>query len=482
MLKKLDWLFWLLTIIVFSRLFTMAYMPMIDTTEARYGEIARIMAETGDWITPWFDYNVPFWGKPPLSFWLEASSFKLFGVTEFSARLPSWLINLGILSLIYTLSRHFSDHRQALISLLIYSTMGLSFVMSGAVLTDPFLTFATTLSFVSFILSIKSPNSLWRWWFFIGLSIGLLAKGPLVLVLVGGPIFLWLLWRNKWHELRKIPWGYGFFLTAIISLPWYIAAEFKTPGFINYFIVGEHFLRFVDSGWKGDLYGTAHKELYGTIWLHWIWASLPWGLITIGMLIVRWGFSIKPHNFLKEKISDEQALLLLAALFPSLFFTFSGNVLWTYQLPALPPLAILISTLIANANPINKVKRSAFVITTVTIPIVLMLIGLYTHFSPNKLKTEKSLVSYYDKHKNYDTPPLIYIEKAPFSARFYSKGQVVQMTLAELKNMINNRSDTKYFIAVANKSISKVIATLPDNVVITFKNRRYTLLKVNLAN
>ena len=47
------------------RLLTLNTYPLMDTTEARYGEMARLMVETGNWLTPLFDYGVPFWGKPP---------------------------------------------------------------------------------------------------------------------------------------------------------------------------------------------------------------------------------------------------------------------------------------------------------------------------------------------------------------------------------------------------------------------------------
>ncbi|MCF6235588.1 MAG: glycosyltransferase family 39 protein [Gammaproteobacteria bacterium] len=477
MLKRLDFLFWLLAIIVLSRLFSMILVPMIDTTEARYGEIARIMAETGDWITPWFDYGVPFWGKPPLSFWTEALSFKLFGVTEFAARLPSWLANLGMLGLIYTLTYNIAGHRQALISTLIFSTMALSFVMSGAVLTDPFLALGTTLSLVSIILALRKPKSLWCWWFFVGLSIGLLAKGPLALVLVGGPIFLWAIWQ--WHDLRKIPWVRGILLTALLSLPWYIAAELKSPGFINYFIVGEHFLRFVDSGWSGDLYGSAHDQPFGTIWLYWIWASLPWGPIAIILLIWRCIATRKCNPLIKQKLSDEQRLLLLFALFPSLFFTFSGNILWTYQLPALAPLAILIAMLLAKSNTTTMPAKSGLITAVAFVPFVVMFIGFYAHFYPDKLKTEKTLIAYYNEHKINDTQPLIYIEKAPFSARFYSGGRVKTMELDEVKLLIKNGAESVYFVAVANGNRDEIISSLPGQVKVELTNRRFTLLQIN---
>lgn len=58
-------------------------------------------------------------------------------------------------------------------------------------------------------------------------------------------------------------------------------AELKTPGFINYFIVGDNFLQFVDAGWHGGLYGTAHKETHGKIWLFWLIAAFTCSIVVI---------------------------------------------------------------------------------------------------------------------------------------------------------------------------------------------------------
>ena len=73
--------------------FLNAYVPLMDKTEARYAEIARIMEETNNWITPQIDYGVPFWAKPPLSTWLSALSIKTFGVNEFAVRFPYLIIS-----------------------------------------------------------------------------------------------------------------------------------------------------------------------------------------------------------------------------------------------------------------------------------------------------------------------------------------------------------------------------------------------------
>jgi len=79
----------ILAIIAFSRLATLGAYPLMDATEGRYGEIAREMAVTGNWITPQLEPGEPYWGKPPFYFWLTALSFKLLGTSEFSARLPN---------------------------------------------------------------------------------------------------------------------------------------------------------------------------------------------------------------------------------------------------------------------------------------------------------------------------------------------------------------------------------------------------------
>lgn len=71
---------WALVALAVWRLGTLGFYPLRDTTEARYGEVARLMMERQDWITPWFDADTPFWGKPPASFWITALSFELLGL------------------------------------------------------------------------------------------------------------------------------------------------------------------------------------------------------------------------------------------------------------------------------------------------------------------------------------------------------------------------------------------------------------------
>ncbi|WP_293725491.1 ArnT family glycosyltransferase [Thiolapillus sp.] len=251
---------WIIVVLVALRILGMVLVPLTDTTEARYAEIARLMVTTNDWITPWFKPDVPFWGKPPLAFWMEALSFKAFGINEFAVRLPSLLATLATSWVIWRFALLTGTTRTARNAVLIYITTALAYVASGAVMTDPFLTLGVTWSLAAFYLAPTAPRWYWRYGFFLGLAIGLLAKGPLALVLTFAPIVIWsFIHRSGTAQchIKALPWLKGSLLTLLIGLPWYIAAELKTPGFLNYFIIGEHFMRFIQPGWGGGEICTA---------------------------------------------------------------------------------------------------------------------------------------------------------------------------------------------------------------------------------
>ena len=87
-------------LIAIFRLLLTATIPLLDKTESRYAEIARIMQETNQWIVLQIDYGVPFWAKPPLSTWLSAGSFVVFGINEFAARFPSFLLSIILIIIV----------------------------------------------------------------------------------------------------------------------------------------------------------------------------------------------------------------------------------------------------------------------------------------------------------------------------------------------------------------------------------------------
>ncbi|MDX1268612.1 MAG: glycosyltransferase family 39 protein, partial [Oceanisphaera sp.] len=234
-------------LILVLRLFTLGAYPLSDTTEARYAEIGREMVATGNWITPQLDLGLPFWAKPPLSTWLTAASIKVFGANEFAARFPAWLLAIGVLLITYRLAHSLYDRPTALLATTVLASTGLFFGLAGGVMTDPSLGLATTLIMAGLILGLKEHSRLWGNLMFVGAGLGLLAKGPIAIVLTGFPVFIWLFWQKQWKAFfTDLPWLTGLPLMIAIALPWYLLAENATPGFLEYFFVVEHFMRFVD--------------------------------------------------------------------------------------------------------------------------------------------------------------------------------------------------------------------------------------------
>jgi 4-amino-4-deoxy-L-arabinose transferase-like glycosyltransferase len=454
-----------LLLILASRLVSMALLPFLDTTEPRYAEITRLMLATGDWITPWFEPGVPFWGKPPLSFWAQAASGGLFGITEFALRLPSWLASVGIVALTWCYATRLWGSAVARWSVLILATMALLYMSAGTVMTDSLLALGTTLSLVSFALVLQGETAYWRWLFFLGLVIGLLAKGPLALVLTGMPIALWLAWhRRRWCMLRALPWLRGSALTLLLGLPWYLAAELKTPGFLDYFLVGEHFRRFVDSGWNGDLYGTAHDEPKGMIWAFWLMAACPWSFIAVPALVLQAGKAWRNRQLPAVLHEPQTQFAVLCAVSLLLFFTLAGNILWTYILPTLPFAAVLLARWVAAMPPARRrfgMARNALVALA---PVMLTVWVMLASAGQFDIKTEKSIVSRYQHLRQAGDSPLLYLDRTPFSARFYSQGTARRVTQDELRQMLRAHSYQRYFLALPLPADAQMAALDSPNI------------------
>src|SRR3990167_9953250 len=130
--KKFVRNFWVILLFLFIvRIIAIYIIPLNDSTEARYGEIARIMLETHNWITPMQEYGIPFWAKPPLSFWLSALSMKCFGVNEFAARLPALILSIGILWLVWDLAKKYRGSQIAMFATLVLAGCLFFFLNAG---------------------------------------------------------------------------------------------------------------------------------------------------------------------------------------------------------------------------------------------------------------------------------------------------------------------------------------------------------------
>ncbi len=419
-------LLWFIFAAALVRLLLLGFSPLMDTTEARYGEISRLMVELNDWVTPWFTYDVPFWGKPPLAFWMSALSFKLFGINEFAARFPHWLAGMVVLWILWGMRpRSGSTGATYAIALLLGSVM--FFLASGMVMMDMALVIGTTLAMRGFWNGLHGDlarRGSERWLLFIGLGIALLAKGPVGVVLTGLPCGVWALVSGNLRTIwRDLPWIRGVLLTLAIALPWYVIAELRSPGFLNYFIVGEHFHRFVSPGWQGDLYGTAHKYPYGTIWLFMMADVLPW---TILFPILAWqtrgARADVPSSVQDATPASWRNYLLLWAFMPAVFFTMSGNIIWPYVMPGMPALALLVGGWLASRAKQNLVRINLAVGLTITMVLAVGFNASMPFTGRSNDLAAKTLIEDY-RASDPKGLPLIYLGYRPFSAAFYSQGK-----------------------------------------------------------
>jgi len=456
-------------VIVAVRLATLGAYPLMDSTESRYAEIARKMLETGNWLTPQFDYGIPFWGKPPLSTWLSAASMGALGVGELAARLPSLLLILGC-GVPLALHASLRGGRDlAWWTLALFASIGLVFIAAGAVMTDPALALGTTMSMTGFWIALRGPDRLRvaaASAFFAGLAIGLLAKGPIAVVLTLLPIVAFALAarcsRDAW---TRLPWLSGLALTVALVVPWYWAAERATPGFLDYFIVGEHWKRFVEPGWAGDLYGAAHAHRRGLIWIYWIAAALPWSVLALAWLARALA---RRRGGAMALVSDPWRLyLLLWTVAPMVFFTVSGNILATYVLPGLPAFALLLGDIWRPAEDDARTVRPPFralLAVGVAMPLLFVAGILLEHDRFERALSHKALVQTWVAQRANNGERLVYVGRPPPSAEFYSRGKAMQVQdVATLAPLLDDPAAD--FIALRAGDLARLPATTRSQLV-----------------
>ena len=283
-----------------------------------------------------------------------------------------------------------------------------------------------------FWIALHGPESARRaagFAFFLGLAAGLLAKGPVAVVLTLLPVGAWTLWAREWRAAwTRVPWLAGTLLMLALAVPWYWAAERASPGFLDYFLVGEHWKRFVEPGWKGDLYGQAHARPRGTIWVWWLVAALPWSPLALGWLAR--ALATRSEGARRLLRDPWCAYLLLWSLAPMLFFTVSGNVLPTYVLPGMPAFALLLCEFWRPAGGTGSALRPAVkLMVACGVGLLLVFVGVLATQQErfDEDLSHRALVRTYEAARSGAGDRLVYVGQRPISAQFYARGKAVKV-------------------------------------------------------
>jgi 4-amino-4-deoxy-L-arabinose transferase-like glycosyltransferase len=337
---------------------------LLDDADSVHAEAAREMILRHDWVTLYIN-GVRYLEKAPLMYWGIASSFKIFGVHDWSARLPLLLGVLALIGCTYAFgSRIFGDEGGFYAGLIIATGPGM-YLYTRFLIPDALVALWLTAAFYFFWMGYEKKVSPGRacWGLAVATALNVLTKGLIGLVFTGAVIFLFLLLvgdLSYWKKMRLLSCSLIF---LAIAAPWHILAAIRNPaqptgpekGFLWLYFVNEHFLRYINQRIPHD-YDKVPLLIFLALVIVWL---LPWTaflLPAIKQIPLRW------RAFRSGLDARGRACLLLAIWLVVVvgFFSLSSRQEY-YTLPALPALALLIGGWLERESnsPADSASRRA---------------------------------------------------------------------------------------------------------------------------
>jgi 4-amino-4-deoxy-L-arabinose transferase-like glycosyltransferase len=212
---------------------------LMDDVDAVQAQISRNMITSGDWVTARLD-GVAYLEKAPLIYWLIAISYKIFGVSDWAARIPLALSAVGLCLLTAAFGMWAFGRRAGLYAGLCISTCVGMFLFTRVQIPDAMLTFTVTLALWALLRALDDDEPRPRLWAFIFadcLGIGLLLKSLIGVLfpLAAGAFYLLFIGRlfsaATWKRLRPFS---GILIVILIAAPWHILATLRNPPLFDF--------------------------------------------------------------------------------------------------------------------------------------------------------------------------------------------------------------------------------------------------------
>ncbi len=333
-------------------LFGGAGMGLVGADEPRYAQIAHEMMDKFDaattikdrlsaCVTPYL-YGKPWLEKPALYYWRAMLFSREFGAHDWSARLPSLSFALILCALIYLHMRRFRFGGHLDAALITAASAGMLGFSRGAS-TDMQLAAPLAIGLLGWYAWYETDSKFWLFdiYFFTGLAT--LAKGPVAPFLALLIIAAFAALRKEWSLLRRSFWWPGVLLYFAIVLPWFIAVQHKNPTFFYEFFMQHNLERFATNRYQ-------HQQPFWYYLVVVLMALMPWTVLAVRALANGIRVSVREWKLRHTKGCPACAprpgdafpeFLVLWAVIPILFFSFSQSKLPGYILPALPPITIL---------------------------------------------------------------------------------------------------------------------------------------------
>jgi len=327
---------------------------LMDDVDAVQAQIAKTMLTSGDWVTARLD-GVVYLEKAPLIYWLMAIFYKIFGVSDWVARLPVALASIALALLSASFGMWAFGERAGFYAGLCMSTCVGLFLFTRIQIPDVMLTFTIALAMWAFLRALDEDEKRPRLWAAIlaaSLGTGLLLKSLVGIVFPVAAALIYLFFSKQlfsqrtWLRLRPVS---GSLIVLLIAAPWHVLATLQNPpyfawtlqsgpglyhGFLWFYFVNEQLLRFLNLRYPRD-YNTVPRLYFWLFHLLWLF---PWSVYLPAITKL----SFKPV----DRAGQTRLLALCWAGFILIFFTFSTTQEY-YSMPCYPALALLLGSAMA---------------------------------------------------------------------------------------------------------------------------------------
>ncbi len=312
--------------------------------EAFYAESAREMLESGNFLDIYFNYE-PRFNKPPMTYWLVALSYLIFGINEFATRLPIVLSALGSNFLVYLIGRELYGRKVAIVSAAVMA-FSFQFVINSRYASPEVpLTFFFTLTLYFFITGYKRKKFLYILLSYISLGLVVLTKGFPYIAVIGGIVIFYLLFENSFRikdflrDLKFIHLEIGLPLVFIIGFSWYIYMYLKFGS------------SFVDTTLEETIKRAVGKKSKGISDLFFYVVVILWGFLPYSLF-----FYYGLVRFFKE---GKKELLFPVVWFGVMFviFTIAKGKIPVYIIQAHGALSLIVAYYLINHSPVRGLDR-----------------------------------------------------------------------------------------------------------------------------
>jgi 4-amino-4-deoxy-L-arabinose transferase-like glycosyltransferase len=366
--------------IYFAGMFTPALLDDVDTIHA---EAAREMLVRHDWVTMYTN-GIRYLEKAPLMYWSLASSYSLFGISDWSTRLPLMLGVLALLFATYGLGRYAYGEIGGLYAGVVLATSIGPYIFTRFLIPDVLVGLWLTIGYYFFLRSLEeeTPSRTTCWGFAAVCALNVLTKGLIGLVFPMGTIFLYLLLTGNLRHLLKLRLFTSILVFFLIAAPWHILAAVRNPtqgdvrGFLWFYFVNEHLMRFLNKRVPAG-YDTVPLLLFWVLLVAWLF---PWSVFLSQSLR---DVPVRLRE-LRSRLTRRQKANLLFFLWALVivgFFSFSTRQEY-YTIPALPGMALLVGGWLmheSESTPDSAPRRAGRISATVLLGfgLIAFVAGMY---------------------------------------------------------------------------------------------------------